>query len=215
MSDSLRYTIERYNAAWNAHDLDAITVLHTPDMVPENHTAGQAAEGQPSASTSRRSSRPGPTSPSRRAASMSARTVLSAVWVLAPQSPRCWSPGGAKPSAVERRRVPVAAPPATAHRHGSMEGAAGSSATSDAGFRSCEQQAQGFGVLFPSEAVAQTPSRLCGAVLRVGSQNRHFIRLERGVRREAVEHGGSHVRFRERAAAFLTFLCATSHIRKQ
>ena len=45
MSDALRDTIERYNAAWNAHDLDAITVLHAPDMVFENHTAGEAAEG--------------------------------------------------------------------------------------------------------------------------------------------------------------------------
>jgi steroid delta-isomerase-like uncharacterized protein len=45
MSDSLRATIDRYNAAWNAHDLDAITALHAPDMVFENHTAGEAAHG--------------------------------------------------------------------------------------------------------------------------------------------------------------------------
>lgn len=37
--------IERYNAAWNAHDLDAITALHTDDMVFENHTAGERAVG--------------------------------------------------------------------------------------------------------------------------------------------------------------------------
>jgi steroid delta-isomerase-like uncharacterized protein len=37
--------LERYNAAWNAHDLDAITALHTGDMVFENHTAGERAEG--------------------------------------------------------------------------------------------------------------------------------------------------------------------------
>lgn len=37
--------IERYNAAWNAHDLDAICALHTPDMVFENHTAGERAVG--------------------------------------------------------------------------------------------------------------------------------------------------------------------------
>jgi len=27
ISDSLRATIERYNAAWNAHDLDAIMAI--------------------------------------------------------------------------------------------------------------------------------------------------------------------------------------------
>lgn len=37
--------IERYNEAWNAHDLDAIIELHAPDMVFENHTAGERAEG--------------------------------------------------------------------------------------------------------------------------------------------------------------------------
>ena len=36
----LRATIERYNQAWNAHDLDAIMAIHAPDMVFENHTAG-------------------------------------------------------------------------------------------------------------------------------------------------------------------------------
>jgi steroid delta-isomerase-like uncharacterized protein len=45
MSDDLRETINRYNAAWNAHDLDAIMALHAPDMVFENHTAGESAEG--------------------------------------------------------------------------------------------------------------------------------------------------------------------------
>jgi steroid delta-isomerase-like uncharacterized protein len=45
MGDSLRETIERYNAAWNAHDLDTIMAMHAPDMVFENHTAGEAAEG--------------------------------------------------------------------------------------------------------------------------------------------------------------------------
>ena len=42
---ALEQAIERYNAAWNAHDLDAITALHAPDMVFENHTAGEAADG--------------------------------------------------------------------------------------------------------------------------------------------------------------------------
>jgi steroid delta-isomerase-like uncharacterized protein len=41
----LERTIERYNEAWNAHDLDTITSLHAPDMVFENHTAGERVEG--------------------------------------------------------------------------------------------------------------------------------------------------------------------------
>ena len=43
--DELRATIDRYNDAWNDHDLDAIVALHAPDMVFENHTAGERAEG--------------------------------------------------------------------------------------------------------------------------------------------------------------------------
>jgi steroid delta-isomerase-like uncharacterized protein len=43
---ALREAIDRYNAAWNAHDLDAIMAMHAPDMVFENHTAGEAAEGE-------------------------------------------------------------------------------------------------------------------------------------------------------------------------
>ncbi len=42
----LRETIDRYNAAWNAHDLDAIMAMHAPDMVFENHTAGESAVGE-------------------------------------------------------------------------------------------------------------------------------------------------------------------------
>jgi steroid delta-isomerase-like uncharacterized protein len=42
----LERTIARYNEAWNAHDLDAIMALHAPDMVFENHTAGERAEGE-------------------------------------------------------------------------------------------------------------------------------------------------------------------------
>lgn len=38
--------IDRYNAAWNAHDLDAIVAMHAPGMVFENHTAGEVAEGE-------------------------------------------------------------------------------------------------------------------------------------------------------------------------
>jgi len=37
--------IERYNEAWNAHDVDAIVELHAPEMVFENHTAGERVEG--------------------------------------------------------------------------------------------------------------------------------------------------------------------------
>jgi steroid delta-isomerase-like uncharacterized protein len=41
----LERTIERYNEAWNAHDVDAIVSLHAPGMVFENHTAGERVEG--------------------------------------------------------------------------------------------------------------------------------------------------------------------------
>jgi len=41
----VRDLIERYNAAWNAQDLDAVQALHHPDVVFENHTAGERAEG--------------------------------------------------------------------------------------------------------------------------------------------------------------------------
>jgi steroid delta-isomerase-like uncharacterized protein len=44
--EALRETIDRYNAAWNEHDLDAIMAMHAPDMVFENHTAGESAEGE-------------------------------------------------------------------------------------------------------------------------------------------------------------------------
>ena len=42
---ALEETIARYNEAWNAHDLDAIMAMHAPDMVFENHTASERAEG--------------------------------------------------------------------------------------------------------------------------------------------------------------------------
>ena len=44
-SDQIQDVIDRYNAAWNDHDLDAIVALHAPDMVFENHTAGESATG--------------------------------------------------------------------------------------------------------------------------------------------------------------------------
>jgi len=41
----LEKVIERYNDAWNAHDVAAIVALHAPGMVFENHTAGERVEG--------------------------------------------------------------------------------------------------------------------------------------------------------------------------
>ena len=43
---ALREAIGRYNEAWNAHDLDAIVAMHAPDMVFDNHTAGESASGE-------------------------------------------------------------------------------------------------------------------------------------------------------------------------
>ena len=43
---ALEEAMERYNAAWNQHDLDAIMAMHAPDMVFENHTAGESAQGE-------------------------------------------------------------------------------------------------------------------------------------------------------------------------
>jgi steroid delta-isomerase-like uncharacterized protein len=37
--------IDRYDAAWNAQDLDAVASLHADDIVFHNHTAGERAEG--------------------------------------------------------------------------------------------------------------------------------------------------------------------------
>ena len=45
-AQSLEAAIARYNQAWNDHDLDAIMSMHAPDMVFENHTAGESAEGE-------------------------------------------------------------------------------------------------------------------------------------------------------------------------
>ena len=41
----LERTIERYNEAWNAHEVAAIVRHHAPGMVFENHTAGERVEG--------------------------------------------------------------------------------------------------------------------------------------------------------------------------
>jgi steroid delta-isomerase-like uncharacterized protein len=41
----LEIAIAQYNDAWNDHNLDAIMALRAPDMVFENHTAGESAQG--------------------------------------------------------------------------------------------------------------------------------------------------------------------------
>jgi uncharacterized protein (TIGR02246 family) len=43
--DELTALIERYNDAWNRQDLETIASLHHPEIVFENHTAGERAEG--------------------------------------------------------------------------------------------------------------------------------------------------------------------------
>jgi len=45
-AESLERAIARYNEAWNDHDLDAIMSMHAADMVFENHTAGESAQGE-------------------------------------------------------------------------------------------------------------------------------------------------------------------------
>jgi steroid delta-isomerase-like uncharacterized protein len=44
--EALTEAIERYNAAWNAQDVDAAMAMHAPDMVFHNHTAGESAQGE-------------------------------------------------------------------------------------------------------------------------------------------------------------------------
>jgi len=43
---ALERAIERYNDAWNRHDVGAIMDMHAPDMVFHNHTAGESATGE-------------------------------------------------------------------------------------------------------------------------------------------------------------------------
>jgi steroid delta-isomerase-like uncharacterized protein len=45
-TQELYETIAAYNDAWNDHDVDRIGSMHAPDMVFENHTAGEVAEGE-------------------------------------------------------------------------------------------------------------------------------------------------------------------------
>jgi len=42
---AVRELIERYNDGWNRQDLDTIASLHAPEIVFDNHTAGERAEG--------------------------------------------------------------------------------------------------------------------------------------------------------------------------
>ena len=44
--DELQAFIDRYNAAWNDHDVDAIVSMHTDDSVFENHTTGDVNIGK-------------------------------------------------------------------------------------------------------------------------------------------------------------------------
>ena len=43
MSEEL---LQRYDRAWNDHDVHAIVALHGPGMVFHNHTAGERVEGE-------------------------------------------------------------------------------------------------------------------------------------------------------------------------
>jgi steroid delta-isomerase-like uncharacterized protein len=42
----LREFIDRYNAAWNAHDVETIVSMHTKDSVFENHVTGDVNIGR-------------------------------------------------------------------------------------------------------------------------------------------------------------------------
>jgi len=42
----LQTFIDRYNTAWNKHDVEAIVSMHTDDSVFENHTTGDAYTGR-------------------------------------------------------------------------------------------------------------------------------------------------------------------------
>ena len=44
--EALQEFIDRYNEAWNAHDVDAIVSMHTEDSVFENHVTGDVNEGR-------------------------------------------------------------------------------------------------------------------------------------------------------------------------
>lgn len=45
MTEHVAALADRYAAAWNRHDLDAIVRMHAPGMVFENHTTLERADG--------------------------------------------------------------------------------------------------------------------------------------------------------------------------
>ena len=45
MSEDTRRLIQAYDDAWNRQDIDALCAFHADDVVFENHTAGERAEG--------------------------------------------------------------------------------------------------------------------------------------------------------------------------
>ena len=45
MDATLSETIDRYNDAWNAQDVETIARYHHPEIVFQNHTAGERVEG--------------------------------------------------------------------------------------------------------------------------------------------------------------------------
>jgi steroid delta-isomerase-like uncharacterized protein len=47
----LQEFIDRYNAAWNDHDVEAIVSMHTEDSVFENHTTGDVNIGKDAIAT--------------------------------------------------------------------------------------------------------------------------------------------------------------------
>jgi steroid delta-isomerase-like uncharacterized protein len=44
--NELQELIDRYNAAWNAHDIETIIAMHTEDSVFENHVTGDVNVGR-------------------------------------------------------------------------------------------------------------------------------------------------------------------------
>jgi ketosteroid isomerase-like protein len=45
MTMDIAALIDRYDAAWNAQDIDAVASMHHDAIVFDNHTAGERAEG--------------------------------------------------------------------------------------------------------------------------------------------------------------------------
>ena len=82
-SADIELLLERYGAAWNGHDLDAIMAEHTPDSVFHLHAGGRRRPGStPCARPSRRRSRSGPTSISRPRTCASASDHATLRWTV-------------------------------------------------------------------------------------------------------------------------------------